>query len=175
MSVLRRSFQIALMILVLVFSMACPQEALAASLKLNQVAIRSCEASSQGSQKSLNEQVGIGCYEMTGEVTNSGHLSIRNGVVFAEILDQSGEIVLQNREPLGSIGEVKPGTRSFSLRISLPFGTSGSLHAKGAKAKSANSFVGEGNREKDQKLPLEQAIDPGALWGANGELLNFEN
>ncbi len=160
--------------LLLVFSLVLCDQALAANLSLDQLSIDACRPSDPGAQPSFARPVGSSCYVLSGEVTNSGKSAVIDSDVFAQILDPSGEPVLPNRARVGSIGDVQPGKSFFAVRLAIPLGTPGPLQVKGAKAKGFNAPVRTRAGEEDELLPLEQAIDPGALWGSNGELLSMD-
>ena len=157
-----------------VFSLALCGQALAANLSLSQLSIDACEPTDPGAQPSLARPVGSSCYVLSGEVTNPGKSAVIDSDVFAQILDPSGEPVLPNRARVGSIGDVQPGKSFFALRLAIPLGTPGPLQMKGAKAKGFKAPVRTRAGEEDELLPLEQAIDPGALWGSSGELLPLD-
>jgi hypothetical protein len=78
--------------------------------------------------------------------------------VFAQILDASGEPVLQNRSRVGSIGDVPPGSSSFALRLAVPAGTPGPFSFTNVKARGFSAPVRTRAGEFDDLLPLEQAV-----------------
>jgi len=149
----------------LVLNLVFSDQALAANLSLDQLSIDACEQTDPGAQPSLNRPIGASCYVLSGEVTNPGNSAVIDSDVFAQILDPSGEPVLPNRARVGSIGDVQPGVSTFAVRLAIPAGTPGPLQVKGAKAKGFKAPVRTRAGDDDELLPLEQAVDPGLLWG----------
>ena len=149
----------------LVLNLVFSDQALAATLSLDQLSIDACEQTDPGAQPSLTRPIGASCYVLSGEVTNPGNFAVIDSDVFAQILDPSGEPVLPNRARVGSIGDVQPGVSTFAVRLAIPAGTPGPLQVKGAKAKGFKAPVRTRAGDDDELLPLEQAVDPGLLWG----------
>jgi hypothetical protein len=97
---------------------------------------------------------------LRGEVINSGSKPVVDTDVFAQILDASGEPVLQNRTRVGSIGDVPPGSSPFALRLAVPAGTPGPLKVSNAKAKGFNAPVrARASADELDLLPLEQELN----------------
>jgi hypothetical protein len=92
-------------------------------------------------------------------VLNSGAKPVVDTDVFAQILDASGEPVLQNRTRVGSIGDVQPGRSAFALRLSVPAGTPGPLQVSHAKAKGFSAPVRARAGVNDERLPLELELN----------------
>ena len=158
-------FKVVLTAVLLVFNLVFSDQALAATLSVDQLSIDACDQKDPGAQPSLTRPIGASCYVLSGEVTNPGNSAVIDSDVFAQILDPSGEPVLPNRARVGSIGDVQPGSSSFALRLAIPAGTPGPLQVKGAKAKGFKAPVRTRAGDDDELLPLEQAVDPGLLWG----------
>jgi hypothetical protein len=95
---------------------------------------------------------------LRGTVSNPGRKPVVDTDVFAQILDASGEPVLQNRARVGSIGDVPPGDSSFALRLAVPAGTPGPFTFSNVKARGFSSPVRTRAGEFDDLLPLEQAV-----------------
>ena len=143
--------------LALLFSLAVPP-ALAASLTVSDVSLEPCPAADIGAQPQLRRPSGASCYALRGTVTNPGRKPVVDTDVFAQILDASGEPVLQNRSRVGSIGDVPPGSSSFALRLAVPAGTPGPFSFSNVKARGFSAPVRTRAGEFDDLLPLEQAM-----------------
>jgi hypothetical protein len=132
--------------------------ALAASLTVSDVSLEPCPAADIGAQPQLRRPSGASCYALRGTVTNPGRKPVVDTDVFAQILDASGEPVLQNRARVGSIGDVPPGSSSFALRLAVPAGTPGPFTFSNVKARGFSAPVRTRAGEFDDLLPLEQAM-----------------
>jgi hypothetical protein len=137
---------------------AVPPALAAADLTVSQVSLEPCPSADIGAQPQLRRPSGASCYVLRGTVTNPGRKPVVDTDVFAQILDSSGEPVLQNRSRVGSIGDVPPGVSAFALRLSVPAGTPGPLQVSHAKAKGFSAPVRSRASEDDELLPLEQAL-----------------
>ena len=117
-------------------------------------------ANLQVSGISIERPLGASCYALRGEVLNNGSKPVVDTDVFAQILDASGEPVLQNRTRVGSIGDVPPGSSPFALRLAVPAGTPGPLKVSNAKAKGFNAPVrARAAADVLDLLPLEQELN----------------
>jgi len=134
-----------LCLLCVVGLLGAPQSALAAALSVSQVSLEPCPS-------------GASCYVLRGSVNNPGRKPVVDTDVFAQILDASGEPVLQNRSRVGSIGDVPPGDSSFALRLAVPAGTPGPFTFSNVKARGFSAPVRTRAGEFDDLLPLEQAV-----------------
>jgi len=143
--------------LVMLLGLAVPP-ALAASLTVSDVSLEPCPAADIGAQPQLRRPSGASCYALRGTVTNPGRKPVVDTDVFAQILDASGEPVLQNRARVGSIGDVPPGSSSFALRLAVPAGTPGPYTFSNVKARGFSAPVRTRAGEFDDLLPLEQAM-----------------
>ena len=130
-------FKVVLTAVLLFFNLVFSDQALAATLSVDQLSIDACDQKDPGAQPILTRPIGASCYVLSGEVTNPGKFAVIDSDVFAQILDPSGEPVLPNRARVGSIGDVQPGSSSFALRLAIPAGTPGPLQVKGAKARDS--------------------------------------
>ena len=137
------------------------EPAWAADLQVASVQLEPCPATDAASQSGLKRPTGAGCWALTGEVINPGRRPVVDTDVFAQIVDASGEPVLQNRSRVGSIGDVPPGRSSFALRLSVPMGTPGPLQARQVKARGFAAPVRTRAGDDDELLPLEQELDLG--------------
>jgi len=135
--------------------------ALAAGLSVSKVSLDPCPSEDIGSQPQLRRPSGASCYVLRGMVSNPGRKPVVDTDVFAQILDASGEPVLQNRSRVGSIGDVPPGDSSFALRLAVPAGTPGPFTFANVKARGFSAPVRTRAGEFDDLLPLEQAVAGG--------------
>jgi len=124
------------------------EPALAANLSVAEVSLEPCPSDDIGAQPQLRRPSGASCYVLRGIDTD----------VFAQILDASGEPVLQNRSRVGSIGDVPPGDSNFALRLAIPAGTPGPFTFSNVKARGFASPVRTRAGEFEDLLPLEQAV-----------------
>ncbi|MEN9767139.1 MAG: hypothetical protein RLZZ32_1099 [Cyanobacteriota bacterium] len=145
--------------LVLLCCFAVPP-VLAAALSVRDVSLEPCPSDDIGSQPQLKRPSGASCFVLRGTVVNPGRKPVVDTDVFAQILDASGEPVLQNRSRVGSIGDVPPGDSSFALRLAVPAGTPGPFSFSNVKARGFNAPVRTRAGEFDDLLPLEQAVAP---------------
>jgi len=136
-----------------------PGAAWAADLQVTQVQLAPCPSSDAASQSGLKRPAGAGCWALSGVVENPGRRAVVDTDVFAQILDASGEPVLQNRTRVGSIGDVPPGRSDFALRLAVPMGTPGPLQVRHVKARGFTAPVRSRAGEGDELLPLEQQLD----------------
>jgi len=135
-----------------------PAAAWASDLVVRQILLEPCPEADVGAQPEQKRPSGASCYALRGEVVNPGKRPVVDTDVFAQILDSSGEPVLQNRSRVGSIGDVPPGVSPFALRLSVPAGTPGPLQVSHAKAKGFSAPVRTRAGDDDELLPLEQAL-----------------
>jgi len=138
--------------------LAVAAPAWAASLVVSEVSLEPCPAEDVGSQPQLRRPSGASCYALRGVVTNPGKKPVVDTDVFAQILDASGEPVLQNRSRVGSIGDVPPGRSDFALRLAVPAGTPGPFTFSNVKARGFNAPVRTRAGVDDDLLPLEQDV-----------------
>lgn len=155
-----RRLVLPLMLLVLLLA---PTVASALDLTVSEVSLEPCPASDIGAQPQLRRPSGASCYALRGVVTNSGRKTVVDTDVFAQILDASGEPVLQNRSRVGSIGDVPPGRSAFALRLAVPAGTPGPFQFRLVKARGFSAPVRTRAMEGDELLPLEQEMAADAL------------
>jgi hypothetical protein len=132
--------------------------ALAAGLTVSQVSLEPCPSDDIGAQPQLRRPSGASCYVLRGTVTNPGRKPVVDTDVFAQILDASGEPVLQNRARVGSIGDVPPGDSSFALRLAVPAGTPGPFRFTNVKARGFKAPVRTRAGAYDDLLPLELEV-----------------
>jgi hypothetical protein len=142
--------------LALLGGLAAP--AAATELRLAQVRLEACPEADVGAQPQLRRPLGASCYALRGSVNNPGKHTVVDTDVFAQILDASGEPVLQNRSRVGSIGDVPPGESSFALRLAIPAGTPGPFLVSHAKARGFSTPVRSRAGANDELLPLEQQL-----------------
>ena len=143
---------------VLIAMVLLPGGAWASDLVVREIRLEPCPEADVGAQPEQKRPSGASCYALRGEVLNPGKRPVVDTDVFAQILDSSGEPVLQNRSRVGSIGDVPPGVSPFALRLSVPAGTPGPLKVSHAKAKGFSAPVRTRAGEDDELLPLEQAL-----------------
>ncbi len=137
-----------------------PTTSFAANLQVSGISIEPCPKADVGAQPDMRRPLGASCYALRGEVLNNGSKPVVDTDVFAQILDASGEPVLQNRTRVGSIGDVPPGSSPFALRLAVPAGTPGPLKVSNAKAKGFNAPVrARAAADELDLLPLEQELD----------------
>lgn len=141
--------------------LGAPQAVLAANLVVSNVSLEPCPAADIGAQPQLRRPSGASCYVLRGSVTNPSRKPSVDTDVFAQILDASGEPVLQNRSRVGSIGDVPPGDSSFALRLAVPAGTPGPFSFSNVKARGFNAPVRTRAGSFDDLLPLEQDVAGG--------------
>ncbi|MEY3767941.1 MAG: hypothetical protein RLZZ11_1011 [Cyanobacteriota bacterium] len=146
------------LICLLAFSGPWVAPAWAADLSVSQVSLDPCPSDDIGAQPQLRRPSGASCYVLRGTVTNPRRKPVVDTDVFAQILDASGEPVLQNRSRVGSIGDVPPGESTFALRLAVPAGTPGPFSFSNMKARGFNAPVRTRAGEFDDLLPLEQAV-----------------
>ena len=132
--------------------------AFAAGLTVHDVSLDPCPAEDVGAQPQLKRPSGASCFVLRGSVDNPGRKTVFDTDVFAQILDASGEPVLQNRSRVGSIGDVEQGTSTFALRLAVPAGTPGPFTFSNVKARGFSAPVRTRAGEFDDLLPLEQAV-----------------
>jgi len=149
-------YALVLVVLTLVGPLAPPAQA--AGLTVSEVSLDPCPADDIGAQPQLRRPSGASCFVLRGTVSNPGRKPVVDTDVFAQILDASGEPVLQNRSRVGSIGDVAPGSSSFALRLAVPAGTPGPFSFSNVKARGFSAPVRTRAGEFDDLLPLEQAI-----------------
>jgi len=130
----------------------------AAGLTVHDVSLDPCPAEDIGAQPQLKRPSGASCFVLRGSVENPGRKTIFDTDVFAQILDASGEPVLQNRARVGSIGDVEQGSSTFALRLAVPAGTPGPFTFSNVKARGFSAPVRTRAGEFDDLLPLEQAV-----------------
>ena len=130
----------------------------AANLSVRDVSLDPCPTGDIGAQPQLRRPSGASCFVLRGTVSNPGRKPVVDTDVFAQILDASGEPVLQNRSRVGSIGDVPPGDSSFALRLAVPAGTPGPFTFSNVKARGFSAPVRTRVGEFDDLLPLEQAV-----------------
>ncbi len=135
-----------------------PTGAWASDLVVREIRLEPCPEADVGAQPEQRRPSGASCYALRGEVVNPGKRPVVDTDVFAQILDSSGEPVLQNRSRVGSIGDVPPGISPFALRLSVPAGTPGPLQVSHAKARGFSAPVRTRAGADDELLPLEQAL-----------------
>ncbi len=147
------------LVLALVFGggslLAGAAPAWAATLVVSEVSLEPCPSEDVGAQPQLRRPSGASCYALRGVVTNPGKKPVVDTDVFAQILDASGEPVLQNRSRVGSIGDVPPGRSPFALRLAVPAGTPGPFTFSNVKARGFNAPVRTRAGLDDELLPLE--------------------
>ena len=138
----------------------------AAGLTVHDVSLDPCPAEDIGAQPQLKRPSGASCFVLRGSVENPGRKTVFDTDVFAQILDASGEPVLQNRARVGSIGDVEQGTSTFALRLAIPAGTPGPFTFSNVKARGFSAPVRTRAGEFDDLLPLEQAVadEPVQKW-----------
>ena len=153
-----RSLFAAALVLGLVLAGPWAAPALAANLSVSEVSLDPCPSDDIGAQPQLRRPSGASCYVLRGTVNNPGRKPVVDTDVFAQILDASGEPVLQNRSRVGSIGDVPPGDSNFALRLAIPAGTPGPFTFSNVKARGFASPVRTRAGEFDDLLPLEQAV-----------------
>lgn len=146
------------LVLALVLPLIQPAAALAASLSVSDVSLEPCPSVDIGAQPQLRRPSGASCFVLRGSVNNPGRKPVVDTDVFAQILDASGEPVLQNRSRVGSIGDVPPGVSGFALRLAVPAGTPGPFTFSNVKARGFSAPVRTRGGEFDDLLPLEQAV-----------------
>ena len=161
---MRRAFSIGLgrslagLALALVVLLGSVPGAWAAGLTVHDVSLDPCPAEDIGAQPQLKRPSGASCFVLRGSVENPGRKTVFDTDVFAQILDASGEPVLQNRARVGSIGDVEQGTSTFALRLAIPAGTPGPFTFSNVKARGFSAPVRTRAGEFDDLLPLEQAV-----------------
>ena len=133
----------------------------AAGLTVHDVSLDPCPAEDIGAQPQLKRPSGASCFVLRGSVENPGRKTVFDTDVFAQILDASGEPVLQNRARVGSIGDVEQGSSTFALRLAVPAGTPGPFTFSNVKARGFSAPVRTRAGEFDDLLPLEQAVAEG--------------
>ena len=153
-----RSLFAAVVVLAIVLAGAWVQPAWAANLSVRDVGLEPCPTADIGAQPQLRRPSGASCYVLRGTVSNPGRKPVVDTDVFAQILDASGEPVLQNRSRVGSIGDVPPGDSTFALRLAVPAGTPGPFTFSNVKARGFSAPVRTRAGEFDDLLPLEQAV-----------------
>ena len=146
------------MALALLVLMGSVPGAWAAGLTVHDVSLDPCPAEDIGAQPQLKRPSGASCFVLRGSVENPGRKTIFDTDVFAQILDASGEPVLQNRARVGSIGDVEQGSSTFALRLAVPAGTPGPFTFSNVKARGFSAPVRSRAGEFDDLLPLEQAV-----------------
>ena len=144
--------------LALVVLLGSVSGAWAAGLTVHDVSLDPCPAEDIGAQPQLKRPSGASCFVLRGSVENHGRKTVFDTDVFAQILDASGEPVLQNRARVGSIGDVEQGTSTFALRLAIPAGTPGPFTFSNVKARGFSAPVRTRAGEFDDLLPLEQAV-----------------
>ena len=144
--------------LALVVLLGSVNGAWAAGLTVHDVSLDPCPAEDIGAQPQLKRPSGASCFVLRGSVENPGRKTVFDTDVFAQILDASGEPVLQNRARVGSIGDVEQGTSTFALRLAIPAGTPGPFTFSNVKARGFSAPVRTRAGEFDDLLPLEQAV-----------------
>jgi hypothetical protein len=153
----KRVFYVLVLMMFIVFSPLAPP-AQAAGLTVSEVSLDPCPADDIGAQPQLRRPSGASCFVLRGTVINPGRKPVVDTDVFAQILDASGEPVLQNRSRVGSIGDVAPGSSGFALRLAVPAGTPGPFSFSNVKARGFSAPVRTRAGEFDDLLPLEQAV-----------------
>ena len=83
------------------------------------------------------------CFIITGKATNPTNKLILNADVFGRVYDANNNPVMENRNRLGAIEEVPPGTTDFSIRISVAANQPTPLRLEKFKAAG---FVGQVRR-----------------------------
>ena len=130
----------------------------AAQLSLSDLELYPCPINDAGAQPELSRPVGASCFVLSGIVNNPGRRTIADTDVFAKVLDAGDEPVLQNRTRVGSIGDVRPGSRAFALRLAIPAGTPEPFRVIGASARGFSGPVRSRLTDGDDLLPLERQV-----------------
>ena len=154
---MRHIFYALVLVVLTLFTPLVPP-AQAAGLTVSEVSLDPCPADDIGAQPQLRRPSGASCFVLRGTVSNPARKPVVDTDVFAQILDASGEPVLQNRSRVGSIGDVPPGDSSFALRLAVPAGTPGPFSFTNVKARGFKAPVRTRAGAYDDLLPLEQDV-----------------
>lgn len=85
--------------------------------------------------------MGANCFIITGKANNPTDKTIYDADVYGRIYDANNNNVMENRNRVGLIEEVPPGTKDFEVRVSIPSNLPTPLKLKKFKASGFGSRV----------------------------------
>jgi len=142
----RRSLLVCLIALLLSFTTtlgAAPALALT-QIKLSDLTYAACpDEVGAGAVTSDGSGAAANCFLITGKADNPSGKPVYNADIFGRVYDANGNPVMQNRNRLGAIDYLPPGTSDFQLRISVPASQPTPLQLKQFKA---SGFAGQVRR-----------------------------
>lgn len=90
-------------------------------IKLSDLTYEACpEEVGAGAVTSDGSGAAANCFLITGKANNPSGKPVYNADIFGRVYDANGNPVMQNRNRLGAIDYLPPGTSDFQLRISVP-------------------------------------------------------
>ncbi|WP_448573696.1 hypothetical protein [Trichothermofontia sp.] len=90
-------------------------------IQLSDLTYEACpEAIGAGAVTSDGSGAAANCFLITGKANNPSGKPVYNADIFGRVYDANGNPVMQNRNRLGAIDYLPPGTSDFQLRISVP-------------------------------------------------------
>ena len=105
------------------------------SITLSQLSYKDCPPEiAQGAVTSGGVTQEASCFLVVGKAENKSGKTVYDADVYGRIYDADNNIVLQNRNRLGSIEKVPPGINDFEMRITVPSNLSTPLQLKKFKA-----------------------------------------
>jgi hypothetical protein len=111
-------------------------------IRLFDVSYKDCPSElSQGAVTSGGSAAAANCFIVTGKAENGTYKTVYDADIYGRIYDANNDSVMQNRNRLGSIAEIPPGTSDFELRISVPANQPLPLQLKQFKASGFSSQV----------------------------------
>jgi hypothetical protein len=88
-------------------------------IKLSDLSYHECAEDVGGNFTTPGSVSPANCFIITGKAFNPTNKTILNADVFGRVYDANNNPVMENRNRLGAISEVPPGTSEFSIRISV--------------------------------------------------------
>ncbi len=113
-------------------------------VKLSDLTYEACpEEIGAGAVTSDGSGAAANCFLITGKANNPSGKPVYNADIFGRVYDANGNPVMQNRNRLGAIEYLPPGTSDFQLRISVPANQPTPLQLEQFKA---SGFAGQVRR-----------------------------
>ncbi len=89
-------------------------------IKLSDLSYKDCPPELAQGAVSSSGSAAANCFIVIGKAQNGTYKTVYDADIYGRIYDANNDSILQNRNRLGSIAEVPPGTSDFELRISVP-------------------------------------------------------
>ncbi|MEA5566876.1 biotin carboxylase [Anabaena sp. UHCC 0399] len=110
-------------------------------IKLSDLSYKDCPPELAQGAVSSSGSAAANCFIVTGKAQNGTYKTVYDADIYGRIYDANNDSILQNRNRLGSIAEVPPGTSDFELRISVPANQPLPLQLKQFKASGFSAQI----------------------------------